>query len=206
MNAQQLVDAFNARVMRERVLLMLAAGAVLAALWDTLWMQSMRRARHDLQMQLEAPVEDDSAATEQSDPRVVALRRAGELQQQSQALDAQIRESARHYVSAGRMTQLLRDVLERHGALRLVSVRKLPTQMLVPPADSSAVATAPFIHRIELVAEGRYADIETYLQQLEALPWKFHWDTLDVSTRDYPLIRMRLTISTLGMDPNWLDV
>jgi MSHA biogenesis protein MshJ len=200
---QRIATAFNARDLRERVLLTLATAALLTALWDTLWMTPLRQARNDLQLQVTTPVDDEPDA---DDPHTVAMRQALELQQQSLALDAQIRDSARHYVAAGKMTQLLRDVLERHGALRLVSIRKLPAQMLVPPADSTAPPVAPFVHQVELVAEGRYEDIEAYLRQLEALQWKFRWDTLDISTRDYPLIRMRLHISTLGMDPSWLDV
>ena len=45
-----------------------------------------------------------------------------------------------------------------------------------------------------------------YLQALEALPWRFRWKTLDLTTKQYPVNRVRIELSTLSMDKTWLGV
>ncbi len=54
--------------------------------------------------------------------------------------------------------------------------------------------------------EGEYGDVLNYLQALEALPWRFRWKTLDLTTKQYPVNRVRLELSTLSMDKTWLGV
>jgi MSHA biogenesis protein MshJ len=104
------------------------------------------------------------------------------------------------------MIEVLHDVLQRQGSLTLVSIRNLPVRSLIPPAKQDAPATAPYVHSIELVIDGRYADIQDYVHELETLPWKFRWSLLELSTRSYPLNRVRLSLSTLSMDATWLGV
>ena len=62
------------------------------------------------------------------------------------------------------------------------------------------------MHAIEIVIDGEYADILDYLAALEALPWKFRWTSLDLSTAGYPRNRVRIELSTLSLDSTWLGV
>jgi MSHA biogenesis protein MshJ len=62
------------------------------------------------------------------------------------------------------------------------------------------------VHSIEIVIDGQYADILAYLEALEALPYKFRWSTLDLSTAGYPRNRVRIELSTLSLDSTWLGV
>jgi MSHA biogenesis protein MshJ len=148
----------------------------------------------------------------------VSIKRAGELQTRLATLDAQIKSSARGFVSSDRMIEVLHDVLDRQGRLELVSIRNLPVTSLVPTDETSADAQAqpqlaaqpqlqpPYVHSIELVVDGQYSDVLDYLGQLEALPWKFRWTSLDLSTAGYPRNRVRIELSTLSLDSTWLGV
>jgi MSHA biogenesis protein MshJ len=205
MHPQRLFELFNARAMRERVLIAAAVLALLLAAWDSLLMQPLRNTTRGLEAELNsygAVVQTDDS----SDPHQQALKHAAELQQQSRNLDTQIATSARGFVPARRMIEVLNDVLKRQGSLTLVSIRNLPVRSLIPPEHKDAPATAPYVHSIELVIDGRYADVQDYVRELEALPWKFRWSLLELSTRRYPLNRVRLSLSTLSMDATWLGV
>ena len=57
-----------------------------------------------------------------------------------------------------------------------------------------------------LVFTGSYLDTLRYIQALEALPWRLFWDELDIHTEDYPKARVRMVISTLGLDAALLGV
>jgi MSHA biogenesis protein MshJ len=204
---QPLLELFNARALRERVLIAAALLVVLLGLWDLTLMQPLRDSTSNMQAELASISGGAAAQTDDgSDPHRTAMRRASELQVQSDDLDARIAGSARGFVAANRMIEVLHDVLRRQGGLSLVSLRNLPVQSLVPPATPETPATAPYVHSIELIVEGRYADVQAYVKELESLPWKFRWALLELSTQDYPVNRVRLELSTLSMDATWLGV
>jgi MSHA biogenesis protein MshJ len=202
----------------------LAVLAVIVMGWDSLLMEPLRKTRLSLTAEL-ATASGASFSTQQadlSDPRQNNLRLAGELQKRLQSLDARITDTASGFVSSQRMIQVLNDVLDRQGRLELVSIRNLPVVSLVPPAQAAASGGAsvpatpvagpdtlgqpPYVHAIEMVIDGQYADILEYLEALEALPYKFRWSTLDLSTTGYPLNRVRIELSTLSFDSTWLGV
>jgi MSHA biogenesis protein MshJ len=207
MSLNTIVDQFNARAMRERILITVTAIALLLAVWDSLLMAPLRNTTHDLRAELGSygtgtvVLETDGA-----DPHQAAIRRANELQLQVQTLDAQIAGTASRFVPAQRMIGVLQGVLDRQGSIRLVSIQNLPARPLTPIADASTPPTPPYIHSIEIVIEGRYAEIQEYMQQLESLPWKFQWTVLELTAKDYPVNRVRLQLSTLSMDATWLGV
>jgi MSHA biogenesis protein MshJ len=100
-----------------------------------------------------------------------------------------------------------------------VSIRNLPVVSLAPPrpADPNAetppaptvetgVGLPPYVHPIELVIDGQYADIVEYLEALEKLPYRFRWSSLELVTAGYPRNRVRIVLSTLSLDSTWLGV
>ena len=222
--APSLLARFDKLSLRERVFVAAALLAGIIALWDTVLMQPLRADKARLSQEIAGyqdtlgNIEDPDAA----DPRRAALTRATELQTQTLAVDSQLSSTAAGFVPAERMVEVIHDVLSRQKGLRLVSLRNLPVTGLVQPTEPSADAVSaaaapatgapavtdigPYIHPIELVIEGDYADVLTYLEALEALPWKFRWKTLDLSTKQYPVNRVRIELSTLSMDKTWLGV
>ena len=104
------------------------------------------------------------------------------------------------------MIEVLHDMLGRQSRLALVSIRNLPVTGLIPPLEEGAPPQPPYVHAIEIVIDGEYADVLEYLAALEALPWKFRWTSLDLSTAGYPRNRVRIELSTLSLDSTWLGV
>ena len=181
---------------------------LLVATWDSMLMEPLRLKRSALEVELASasafgvtPQGDDA-----SDPRQLSIKRAGELQTQLQSLDSQLANTASGFVSSKRMIEVLHDMLDRQGRLGLVSIRNLPVTGLIASADEGAPPRPPYVHAIEIVIDGQYADILDYLAALEALPWKFRWTSLDLSTAGYPRNRVRIELSTLSLDSTWLGV
>ena len=222
MAASPLAKKFEALNLRERALVALAVLGMAIYLWDTLFMESLRRDRLALDSELSTASASGFVAqsADLSDPRQVNLQRAGELQTQMHELDARISDTASGFVSSQRMIEVLNDVLDRQGRLELVSIRNLPVVSLAPPrvADpaegatptvptvDSGVGLPPYVHPIEIVIDGQYADIVAYLEALEALPYKFRWSSLELVTMGYPRNRVRIVLSTLSLDSTWLGV
>jgi len=208
MNTEALQKKYEAFSLRERAFMLIATLALMVAGWDSLLMEPLRRTQVDLEAQLASASEFGVTpqSADVSDPRQMSLVRAGELQTQLQTLDAQLASTTRGFVSSQRMIEVLHDVLNAKGRLELVSIRNLPVIALIPAEEASAPARPPYVHAIEIVIDGEYADILDYLAALEALPWKFRWNALDLSTIGYPRNRVRIELSTLSLDSTWLGV
>jgi MSHA biogenesis protein MshJ len=208
MAAGPLFARYEALSLRERAFVSIAILGLLVASWDSLLMEPLRLKRGALEAELASA--SAFGATPQgedaSDPRQVSVRRAVELQTQLQGLDAQLANTASGFVSSKRMIEVLHDMLDAQGRLGLVSIRNLPVTGLIASPDPAAPARPPYVHAIEIVIDGQYADILDYLSSLEALPWKFRWTSLDLSTAGYPLNRVRIELSTLSFDSTWLGV
>jgi MSHA biogenesis protein MshJ len=202
-----LLARFDKLSLRERALVALAILATVIGLWDILFMQPLRNQRNALTGELTTYNETigSSQEADQADPHRAAIMRVSELQTQSQAIDTQLTTTAAGFVPAPKMVEVIHDVLSRQHGLKLISLRNLPMTNLVSPAPE-AQGTAPYVHPIELVIEGGYGDVLSYLQALEALPWRFRWKTLDLATTQYPANRVRIELSTLSMDKAWLGV
>ena len=203
-----LIVRFDKMSLRERALVCLAVLGAVVGLWDTLLMQPLRNERNALTQELTSFNETVSAsqAADQADPRRAAMVRASELQTQTHAVDEQLTSTAAGFVPAQRMVEVVHDVLSQQHGLKLISLRNLPVASLVPPAENEALGTAPYVHPIEVVIEGEYGEVLAYLESLEALPWRFRWKMLDLTTKQYPVNRVRIELSTLSMDKTWLGV
>jgi MSHA biogenesis protein MshJ len=220
MDAKLLVAKYEALTLRERAILVLAIVACMVLGWDTMLMEPLRLKRVSLEAELATASTFGLTAqdADASDPRQLSITQAGEMQRQLQAIDAQLASTASGFVSSQRMIEVLHDVLDRQGRLGLVSIRNLPVSSLIAPIKResdgaegpgdvpSAPASPPFVHAIEIVIDGQYADILEYLTALERLPWKFRWTSLDLSTTGYPRNRVRIELSTLSLDSTWLGV
>src|SRR5688500_1034328 len=166
MSASALMKRFELMTLRERAIVVLAMLGLLVFAWDTLLMNPLRLTRNALELELaSAGSVGVPQSTDVSDPRQVSIARAGELQTQLQSIDGQLKNTASGFVASDRMIEVLHDVLERQGRLKLVSIRNLPvTGLIAPvepveptgPAEPDAPAQPPYVHSIEIIIDGEY--------------------------------------------------
>jgi MSHA biogenesis protein MshJ len=208
MAASPLVARYEAMSLRERAIVVVAILGVLVVSWNSLLMEPLRlkRSALDAELAMAGAFGVTAQSDDASDPRQLSITRAGELQTQLQSLDAQLASTASGFVSSRRMIEVLHDMLDRQGRLGLVSIRNLPVTGLIASVDTGAAPRPPYVHAIEIVIDGEYADILDYLAGLEVLPWKFRWTSLDLSTKGYPRNRVRIELSTLSLESTWLGV
>ncbi len=117
---------------------------------------------------------------------------------------------------------MLREILAGQNGLKLVSLANLPVQSLAqvkepggtgPGAGSAPAAEAvlddkdpgPFLHPVEIVVDGNYVDVVAYLRALEALPWRIHWQRLELKSEDSGN-RVRIVIGALSLSRYWMSV
>ena len=154
----------------------------------------------------------------QGDPRLAGLGRQRALRERLAALDTQLQGASGGYVPPQKMVELLQQLLASQQELKLVRLRNLPVETLMPattaPESAPAPATAPpagdaggpYVHPVEVVVEGNYLAIVAYLRALEKLPWRVQWRRLDLEVGEYPQNRVRIEIGTVSLSREWLIV
>jgi len=127
-------------------------------------------------------------------------------------LDTELNTAAQGYVSPGKMTEMLQGILAQQRGLNLVSLSNLPVQSLAQAGGAKDAEIpgdhdpGPFLHPMEIVVEGDYASLVTYLRGLEGLPWRISWQRLELTAGAYPLNRVRIVIGALSLSRDWIDV
>lgn len=169
-------------------------------------------------------------------PRNTALAQVKSTQIELEEVDHQLATTIAGMIAPERMAEVVRDVLHQQHGLTLVSMRNQPVQPLIRPQDTptaepaattdasgsspstdttnSTVATAavadvktgPYVHPLELIVEGSFPDIVSYLQSLETMKWHVYWNRLELETKSYPVNRVRIEVSTLSLDDAWLGI
>jgi MSHA biogenesis protein MshJ len=230
-----MIVRFDRLSLRERLLVFGGLLAVVILGWQTLFMDRLNTEEKALSIEmtgLQESVASMSRATEavaSADPTGAALKRLQERQKSLDAINAKLAAESAGLIPPSQMAQVIHDVLKHQQGLSLVSLKNLPVTSLVPEkkaagapagntdatsppvADANAVpaqpaASGPYLHPVELVIEGRYLDIVAYLRALEGLPWRFYWRVLQLETKTYPLNRVRIELSTVSLDKEWIGV
>jgi MSHA biogenesis protein MshJ len=212
-----LVERVDALTLRERVIIFGAGVTLIYIAWQTLVMDPLagraRGAEQRLaQVREQMTAIDELGAAASQDPTVQAALRNRALAERVAALDGELGSVAQGYVAPERMTELLRALLAEQHGLKLVSLANLPVESLSKPSGTKSDAPladddrGPFLHPVEMVVEGDYASVVAYLRAVEALPWRIHWRTLELTAGEYPVNRVRLVIGALSLSRDWLSV
>ncbi|MGF1680613.1 MSHA biogenesis protein MshJ [Photobacterium makurazakiensis] len=135
----------------------------------------------------------------QSDPNLDVTARIARLETDNALLDEQLDGRVASLVNATEMSVLMEQVLQRSKRLKLVSLSSLPSVQLLSGDDQGF-----YIHPVRLTLRGRYFDVVAYLQQLEALPVKYYWRSLNYQVDNYPWADIQLEVYTLGESKDFI--
>lgn len=207
--------AFDARVLNERRLLIVAVVAGLWFVMDTLWITpgykqlTLTLARKN---QAQAAVE---ALQDKQRQQVLEMARAqasvkDELQQTRERIRQQEEafEKARQVlVPAREMRSLLEGLLAEQRSLRLQSIKTLPREEIqLPHVDGAGDASLLYRHGLEINVVGGFHDILNWLRSVESMPRKVLWDDLTMKADDQAVLSLTLRVHTLSKDREPLEM
>jgi len=206
MHLQQLADRVNALELRERVLLLAAAVAVLFFSIDLLALQPVLKAQQvtreritELDTRLGALRQNARLLQYRSDDDPLQARREkrDNLRQELTTLDERIVSQLGALVEPAQASKVLEQVLAGHRGLQLVSLNassRTLDDLEIENGDTAGLGR----YQIELVLGGNYLDVLAYLEELESLQWKFFWQKVDFRSTEYPHATTHLQLYTLG--------
>ncbi|MFO7787152.1 MAG: MSHA biogenesis protein MshJ [Halospina sp.] len=221
---QTLADAFLARQRRERVLMLVAAAALVAlGAWQLL-VTPVLQAQSQVAERIASTREslDGLASQEKTllqeldkDPNEPLRERISQLQKRVERYDQQLEELTTGLVSPPEMVALLRRMLARHDGVALESVsHRAPEPVAVDGQDegegseeeASEKEASLYAHPVEVTVSGGFHDVLAYLRDLEGLDERLGWRSLDYETQDWPDAQVRIRLHTLSLHREWLGV
>ena len=227
--AYRMLGHFDARSIRERVLIGFTAFAVTWGLWivsiggalfdsHSDLETSFARLNRDLQTQdaeRERLVSSDIAPA-----RMVLKRKQERLQALLITQQEELDELLTRFVPPEKIPSLLEDVLSDFSGLKLVSLASQPAQPLLLQADrgdseglfsidaesEDALQVRIYRHPVRMEFEGGYHDVMAYLDALESGDWRFAWRRFDYVVTEYPNAQVVIELETLSREKDWLGV
>ena len=224
---------FDALVLRERLMVLVASGAALGFVLWTLAIEPVAvenkrlAAKLAQQQQLLREVQNANRGLQGArvDPDAPNRARREQLNRDIAAVEQKLRAVGSTLVAADQMPRLLENIFDRNRRLQLLALHSIAAAPLVqrPSAKSETkdkpVAPAPpsstpsaggdtniYKHGVELTVEGSYLDLMDYLAQLEKLPWQMFWGRANLDSTQYPKVTLTLTLYTLSLDKALLTV
>lgn len=218
----QLKDKFAQLSKRERYIIILMLLAVVFFIWDQLFYSPLNRKVAAASGQMEAMHAQIGARNNEFASLALTLKDNpdAQLQHRIQALEnniaklhQKIGQLTADLIPPEQMTQVLEKVLNQNRGLKLIRVKSLPVEQIGLNEDSAREKEqadpdngALYRHGVELELEGSFFQIIAYLKDLEKMPWRLVWSSLEYEVQQYPIAVVRLRIDTLSTDSGWIKV
>jgi MSHA biogenesis protein MshJ len=201
------IDALS---LRERLLVMITALVLFAALWQTLLMQPLATRASETRAELTALEQRIAGANQSLEEQILQLADGGDMQRSRIAslsrrieeINTALGDHAAELIDPSEMAEVLEGVLREQSRLTLVRIGNTQPEALAAGDEESAVTF--YRHGLEIEVEGSYAACLEYLNAIESLPWRLYWQVLELDVIDYPLNRVRIEVSTLSLDEEWI--
>lgn len=201
--------------LRERVFIFAASVVVILALVQTLLIDAgqagKQQASNRLQVAEEALVQIGQQRQQLEreaghNPDRAARETLAGQEARLAALNAELDRLERSLIPPERMNQVLKNVVQEQSGIRVVGFKTLSPQPVALPDAAEGTPPGFYRHGFEVKVSGRYSELVTYLERLEALPWRLNWveATLDAEAR--PILTLTLTVHTLSLEETWLRV
>lgn len=195
---------------RERLLVMVTMLTVIAGLWQGLFMVPLEHRADASRIELESLRARTDKANQSLQEQILQLAghdsdervQAALVRQRIEQINEELGNYAAELVDPSEMALVLEQILREQTRLSLVSIRNTTPEVLA--ADVEGAGTSFYRHGLELELEGSYADCLRYLAEIERLPWRLYWQVLDIEAVKYPRNRVRLEVSTLSLNEEWI--
>ncbi len=214
--------------LRERVIIVSTAVVLVAFIWlQTVFADYEKKHKSNLAKKAELTqitVDQSNRLSELTaslahDPNAALRQEQDRLKDKLQTLRVKIEKRMSNLIAPEDMAKLMKQVLSDYKGLSLLSAKNLPVEPLNlgshetadkaldrPASETSEEAQAViFAHGFEMELKGSYFQTIEYLQRLESLSG-FYWQMLSYKVEQHPKAIIRVQLSTLSLEEDWIGV
>ncbi len=230
-----LADRVNGLLLKERIGVLLAISVVIYGLWDFAFMQPMLEKEALLNSSLDQKNQQIMTLSEQVQNLIDSdknqqyeknRQRLESIIQQLELADQKLVEITSSLISPDQMAKVLETLLAESNSLTIRRLEGLgatpfPEREQLSETETDKVSAVgdqlgneevimkmptAWRHGLRVEFSGSYLDTLRYLESLEALNWKFYWDSVELEVDEYPNVNTAIRVYTLSLDEGWIDV
>ncbi len=195
---------------RERLLIVITFLTAASMLWLSLLITPLSVRADQSRADLAALNEQIRAANTDLQDQVLQLAGEGErdrariavLRRRIDEVNSTLGDYLMELIDPAEMAEVLAGVLREQSNITIVSIRNTTPELL--SASDAENATVLYRHGLQIEVEGTYAACLQYLEAIESLPWRLYWQVLDLDVIEYPRNRIRIEVSTLSLNEEWI--
>ena len=219
-----LFEKIDGRILRERILIFITLLAVVFLLWNFLVQANFDRERKVLEAEVEKVAAEQRSLETQistlamamaSDPAIAKNNEIRKLNSDIDVVEEKLSGLSQGLISAEQLPKVFEDVLLRTASVKLLQVRTLAASELQLAAASNEVkidgktnagGTGVYKHGVLIRVAGSYGQLIQLMTEIEALQWKFYWESLDYTVKQYPNAEIDIRVFTLSSEEGLLGV
>lgn len=207
-----LFERFDRATTREKLMFFSTLIVIICSAWDHLFLQAMLAEKKQLtaeytHLNVELSAQKLAAVqietTGRIDPNTANKKKLATINTELKKLKKKLDIGDKSFVSADLMVVALQDMLKQNTKLSLVSLDTLEVTDLIELDQQKSWI---FRHGMSITVRGDYFATLNYLQSLEALNWRFNWDSITYKVTEYPIAETTFQIYILSFEENWLGL
>ena len=209
--------------LRERLLVLVVAIAVIYAVWDSVLLSKQQQHHQYLLKQQEVLLkqqQESAVAIAQTTARLVASQRTTEQKKQAiiqakkmlQETEDQLDSVLNKLVPPTKITELLRNLLSQTHGLKLLALNNEAVESISigdeDPKDQAKnkYKTSLYKHSTTLKLAGNYQQLYQYLSALENSEWGLYWEQLHYQVTGYPQAEITIRVHTISTNDYWIGL
>lgn len=219
-----LLEKIDNRILRERVLIFITLLALIFLLWNFLVQARFDRERNALQAEAKKIASEQQTMQTQmntlamamaSDPAIAKTNIIEKLNTDIASVEDRLSNLSQGLISAEQLPKVLEEVLLRTSSVKLLQVRTLAAtelQLVTEAVDANSEGkpatggTGVYKHGVLIRVAGSYSQLVQLMTEIEALQWKFYWESLDYTVTQYPNAEIDIRVFTLSSEEGLLGV
>lgn len=147
------------------------------------------------------------------DPNLANKKQIESLTASLHSTREEILQSTSNLIKPEQMPEILRSMLTQSRGLTLTSMNGLGKSQLIEPAeedepeqDESNEFINAYKHGLKISFRANFSDTVAFIKKLESLSSGFFWSSYDFSVEEYPVSSSEITLYTLSLDENWIEI
>jgi len=220
----RVMEQIDNRILRERALIFVTALAIIYMIWSFLFqarfdnesarLQAEKNALNQEQTELTSKISTLTVAMA-SDPAVIKSQEVRQLQSGIDEVEIKLAGLSQGLIGAGQLPKVLEEVLLRTKSVKLLQVKTLAaselqlthtTQVESNEGESATGSTGVYKHAVLIRVAGTYLQLIELMTEIESLQWKFYWESLDYTVKQYPDAEIDIRVFTLSSEEGQLGV
>lgn len=206
-----LISKFDQRALKLRLLITLAMIFFIWFFIDSLWISNLSKESKQVnnkivnlnknfqQLSNDLNLINQGVKNKKNNPLYKDLK---EVNKQLDQIKKGLESKTVNLIKPEEMSGVIKEVMNKSNKLVLLSLNKVPAEAVFKEDNKQDIQM--YRHVIEIIFKGKYKDTLIFIKELEMMPKKVNFESINYQVEEHPWSNITLVISTLSLNKKWI--